>query len=339
MKKIVALFPGQGSQFVGMAKELFDEFKVVKQTFEEASDASGLHIKKLCFEGPDTELTLTEHTQPCLLTASVATFRLAEKELGFTPVAVAGHSLGEYSALVATQAFPFSSAVKWVRARGAAMQRAVPAGQGSMAAIMGLDDDLIQALCQKSQTLAEEKRAAGEAPELTVDCLVSPANFNAPGQTVIAGSSDAVAMAVTLVKTDDAFKGGKAIPLSVSAPFHCGLMKPARDQMAEIFSKVEEKEKPTRLLYPYIPNRTAKLNQEPSSVFELLIDQVDHEVRWKQSVEAMIAKNWEWGCEFGPGKVLQGLAKRIAAPTGKNFGSIGIQDVTSLKAFEIWMKA
>ncbi len=169
-KNVVALFPGQGSQTVGMMKELHDEFKIVRETFEEASDASGLHIKKLCFEGPEAELTLTEHTQPCLLTVSTASFRIAESELGFAPVAVAGHSLGEYSALVATKAFPFSSAIQWVRARGASMQKAVPAGQGSMAAVMGLDDEIILALCQKATEVAKTKRAQGEASGLTVDC-------------------------------------------------------------------------------------------------------------------------------------------------------------------------
>jgi [acyl-carrier-protein] S-malonyltransferase len=337
-QKVVGLFPGQGSQSVGMIKELHDEFKIVKETFEEASDASGLHIKKLCFEGPENELTLTKNTQPCLLTASIASFRLAQRELGFEPVAVAGHSLGEYSALVAAGAFPFSSAVKWVRARGAAMQKAVPAGQGTMAAVMGLDDDLILALCKKATDLATQKRKSGEASDLTVDCLVSPANFNAPGQTVIAGSQDAVTEAVLLVKADETFKGGKAIPLSVSAPFHCALMKPARDEMAKIFKNAQDFETPKKLLFPYVPNRTARINPEPSSVFDLLIDQVDHEVRWRQSVETMIEQDWQWACEFGPGKVLQGLAKRISQPTGKNFTATGFTDLNSLKLFETWLK-
>jgi len=337
-QKIVGLFPGQGSQSVGMMKELHDEFKIVKETFEEASDASGLHIKKLCFEGPESELILTENTQPCLLTASTASFRLAQKEFGFEPVAVAGHSLGEYSALVAAGAFSFASAVRWVRKRGAAMQRAVPAGQGSMAAIMGVDDELLLKLCKNATDAAAQKRKSGETTEFTVDCIVSPANFNAPGQTVIAGSEDAVSEAVALVKSDELFKGGKAIPLSVSAPFHCALMQPARDEMAKLFESVNDSEKPRSLLYPYIPNRTARMNQEPSSIFDLLIDQIDHEVRWKQSVETMIAQNWEWACEFGPGKVLQGLSKRIAQARGKNFVATGFSDLASLKLFETWMK-
>ena len=214
------VFPGQGSQHVGMAKDLHENFKLVRELFEEASDAVSVDLRKLCFDGPESDLTLTHNTQPCLLTASVAAFRVAELETGFKPQLVAGHSLGEYSALVAAGALPFATAARWVRERGQAMQQAVPAGQGTMAAVLGLDDAQVQEVCKLATHNARGKRAAGENSELTVSAMVEPANFNAPGQIVIAGSVDAVAEAVTLIKSGSPVAGGKAIPLSVSAPFH-----------------------------------------------------------------------------------------------------------------------
>lgn len=333
MKKIVALFPGQGSQHVGMGKELFENFKLAKETFEEASDATGLHLKKLCFDGPESDLMLTENTQPALLTTSVAAFRVAESEFGFRPSLVAGHSLGEYSALVANGALPLASAARWVRERGASMQKAVPAGQGGMAAVMGMEDALIEKLCQAAIAAAKTKRASGEVKDMTVDCVCAPANFNAPGQTVIAGSADAIAEAIALIKAGGEFAGGKAIPLAVSAPFHCALMAPARARMAELFSKAAAHEKPATLRAPYVPNRTARITSEPSVVFELLVDQVDHEVRWRQSITTMLEQGFETYVEFGPGKVLQGLMKRIAGAVAKPYTASGVNDLTSVQTF------
>jgi [acyl-carrier-protein] S-malonyltransferase len=337
-KKIMALFPGQGAQHVGMGKELFENFIEARETFEEASDATHLNLKKLCFEGPESDLTLTEHTQPCLLTTSVAAFRVAQKQLGFFPSVVAGHSLGEYSALVCAGALPLATASRWVRERGAAMQKAVPAGQGSMAAVMG-GDEWIDALCAKATESAKAKRSHPEATSsFTVDAIVQPANFNAPGQIVIAGSTDAVAEAVALIKTDPEFAGGKAIPLNVSAPFHCTLMAPARNRMAALFSEAKTSEKPSELQCPYVPNRTGILTREPGVVLELLVEQVDHPVLWKQSFAGLLEQGFELGVEFGPGKVLQGLAKRIAQPLSKTCQVQGMGDLAGLKALETLSK-
>ncbi|MEN9722028.1 MAG: hypothetical protein RJB38_14, partial [Pseudomonadota bacterium] len=314
-------------------KELFENFAIAKETFEEASDAVHQDLKRLCFEGPEADLTLTENTQPCLLTASVAAFRVAAKELDFKPAAVAGHSLGEYSALVAAGALSLASAARWVRERGAAMQKAVPAGEGAMAAIMG-GDDWIDALCEKATLLAQTKRASATSDALSVEPIVQPANFNAPGQIVIAGSSDAIAEAITLIKTDSQFSGGKAIPLNVSAPFHCRLMAPARERMAQLFSEAHANETPRNLVCPYVPNRTARLTQEPGVIFELLIQQVDHPVLWKQSMATLFAQGFSWGVEFGPGKVLQGLNKRISQALHHSCSISGLGDLAGLKALE-----
>jgi [acyl-carrier-protein] S-malonyltransferase len=321
-----------------MGKELSESFAIARETLEEASDAVGVDIKKLCLEGPESDLTLTENTQPCLLAVSVAAFRVAQRELGLKPVAAAGHSLGEYSALVAAGALPLGTAVRWVRERGAAMQRAVPAGQGTMAAVLSMDDAMIDQLCARATERALEKRRAGEWKELTVESIVQPANFNAPGQLVIAGSVDAVAEAVALIKEGSEFPGGKAIPLQVSAPFHCRLMSPARDRMAALFQDAKPGEKPHALAFPYIPNRTARQTQEPGLVFELLVEQVDHPVLWKQSMAAALqAGIADHAVEFGPGKVLAGLMKRIGQAEGKTLAVAGLGDSTGLKAVEtIW---
>lgn len=334
----VAVFPGQGSQHVGMAKELHESFAIVRETFEEASEAVRKDLRKLCFEGPESDLLATENTQPCLLTASVAAFRVAQKEWGFTPQAVAGHSLGEYSALVAIGALPLASAARWVRERGQAMQRAVPAGEGTMAAILNLNDDLIGTLCEQASAAARAKRSA-DACAITVEPVVEPANYNSPGQIVIAGSQDAVSEAIALIKAGGTFAGAKAIPLSVSAPFHCRLMRPARDRMAELFGSATPNEKPKNFACAYVPNRTARINREPGTVFELLVDQVDHPVLWKQSVETLLDAGHTRYVECGPGKVLQGLIKRIAQPRGQSAQLFGISDLATLKATELGAKA
>lgn len=323
---MLALFPGQGAQHVGMAKELFDNFAIAREIFEEGSDAIKVNLKKLCFDGPESDLVLTENTQPALLTASVAAFRVAEKEHGLVPTLVAGHSLGEYSALVAAGALPYGSAMRWVRERGRAMQIAVPAGQGTMAAILGLDEASVRSLCEAATRDAVAKRES--RPEITVDSVVEPANFNSPGQVVIAGSVDAVEEAQALIKSG-AYPGGKAMPLSVSAPFHCRLMKPARDRMAEIFSKAVVT--PGALSCPYLPNRTARVTGESGVIFELLVEQVDHPVLWEQSMKTAMQAGHARAVEFGPGKVLQGLAKRIAKATSGSLEVLSVGNLDSVK--------
>ncbi|MCM2321690.1 MAG: ACP S-malonyltransferase [Oligoflexia bacterium] len=337
MKKFVALFPGQGSQHVGMAKDLVANFRVAAEVFEEASDATQLHLKKLCFDGPESDLTLTENTQPCLLAASVAAFRVVTHELGFRPSAVAGHSLGEYSALVAAEALPLATAARWVRERGRAMQAAVPAGQGTMAAVLGMDDALVEKVCAAATAQAKAKRASGENSEFRVEAVVEPANFNAPGQIVIAGSIDAIQEALAVIKSGE-LGSGKAMLLPVSAPFHCRLMSKARDRMAELFTLATGPEKARTPLYPYVPNRTARLTQEPGAIFEFLVEQVDHPVLWKQSVTTLLEADFTDAVEFGPGTVLAGLNKRISREIGKPCASHGVADSTGLKALETALK-
>lgn len=336
-----AVFPGQGSQHVGMGKELYNNFSSAREIFEEASDAISVDLKKLCFDGPDSDLLLTENTQPCLLTTSVAAFRVAEKEIGFSPEVVAGHSLGEYSALVAIRSIELQQAVRWVRARGQAMQKAVPAGEGTMAAIIGLEDEIVEKLCAQATETAASYRKSAKKSDLSVQAIVEPANFNAPGQVVIAGSVDAVQIAVALTKSDSAFAGGKAIPLSVSAPFHCKLMGPAREHMAEIFSTTAAADRPKRPQCAYIPNRTARVSREEGVIFDLLVDQVNHPVLWKQSVLTLLSLpssvqtvRGPLAVEFGPGKVLAGLIKRIASHAGKPCSQASMGDSASLKNLE-----
>lgn len=333
-KPVVAWFPGQGAQHVGMAKELLENFRVAREAFEEASDAIRFDLRRLCLDGPDSELVKTENTQPALLTASVSAFRVAQTEQGFAPQAAAGHSLGEYSALVASGTISLPTAARWVRERGAAMQRAVPEGQGTMAAVLGLEDSRVEALCQAATRIAIAQRAVANPDELTVEALVQPANFNAPGQVVIAGSTDAIAAAFQLVKTSDDFKGGKALPLSVSAPFHCRLMGPARDRMAEVFALANSSERPRELAFSYVPNRTARLSREPGIVLELLVEQIDHPVLWRQTVTHLLEAGFRQAVEFGPGKVLQNLAKRIPAADGAVMSALSVGDLAGLKALE-----
>jgi [acyl-carrier-protein] S-malonyltransferase len=289
-----------------MGKSLIDNFSVARETFEEASEAIQLDLKRLCFEGPESDLKLTENTQPALVTVSIAAFRVAQAELGFAPTLAAGHSLGEYSALVAAGAIPFASAVAWVRARGRAMQAAVPEGQGGMSAVLGLENDQVRSACEAAMASARKTEP---------DAVVEPANFNAPGQVVIAGSKSALDLAA---KEIQALKG-KVMPLPVSAPFHCALMRPAREAMARIFSAVSPEARPKALRFPYLPNRTARITSEPGVVFDLLIDQIDHPVLWSQSMEAAIASGETQGLELGSGNVLCGLMKRISKASGKSF--------------------
>jgi [acyl-carrier-protein] S-malonyltransferase len=336
MKK-AAFFPGQGSQSVGMGRIFYDEFTVFRQTIEEASDSLHFNLKKLIFEGPESDLTLTENAQPAILSVSVGCFRVAESELGFKSDVNLGHSLGEYSALVSAEALPFAPAVQWVNARGSAMQKAVPVGEGTMSAVIGAEDTDVVSWCKEATETAQgARKISGHAG--TVSCTVEAANFNAPGQVVVSGSVDAVSALEALI-AEKGIRGVMAKRLSVSAPFHSSLMKPAREKMDEIFASAQKEQLLSPLQTPYIPNRTARITSEMGVVFPLLSEQVDHSVLWKQSVEHLIEQGFAAAFEFGPGKVLQGLAKRIAKNKGTAFETYPIYDLESLKVAEGVLKA
>jgi [acyl-carrier-protein] S-malonyltransferase len=287
---IAFLFPGQGSQKVGMGKALAEAFPVARAAYQEADDALGFSISRLCFEGPEDELTLTAHAQPAILTTSVAALRALTQETELRPAVVAGHSLGEYSALVAAGALRLSDAVRLVHLRGKFMQEAVPRGAGAMAAILGLPASDVEAACA----------AAAEA----TGGVVSPANLNGGGQVVIAGAAAAVDRAIALCKE----RGAKrAMPLQVSAPFHCALMRPAAERLAEELARVEL----ARPSVPVVTNVEAEACEEPERLRALLVEQVTSPVRWEESVQkiAFLATR---AIEVGAGAVLAGLVKRIA---------------------------
>jgi len=286
---IAFLFPGQGSQHAGMGKDLADNFTVARQLFEEANDALGFDLASLCYNGPEEDLKLTANTQPAILTTSVAALRVLEAETGLVPAFAAGHSLGEYSALVCAGALAFAAAVRTVRQRGTFMQEAVPIGTGSMAAILGLDLEALDAVCLEA--------AQGQ--------VVSPANYNSDGQVVIAGHTEAVARAIELAKE----KGAKrALPLPVSAPFHCSLMVPAGERLADVLAAITVNE----MSLPVVTNVEAKPNQDSARVCDLLVQQVSAPVRWQETAACMVNLGVERYVEIGPGKVLSGLAKRMA---------------------------
>lgn len=289
MSTIAWLFPGQGSQSVGMGKDLLDASAAARDVFARVDDALGEKLSKIILEGPESELTLTANAQPAIVTVSIAMLSAIKEKTDLAdPAFAAGHSLGEYSALVASGSLALEDAVRLVRARGRAMQEAVPPGLGAMAAVMGVEPAELEGIC---------KEAAG-------DEVVAPANFNAPGQIVIAGHASAVARAGEIVA-----KGkGKVIPLKVSAPFHCALMAPAGKIVESELAKVALK--PPR--FPIVANVDAKPNSDPSRTKDLLVRQVDGAVRWEESVRAMQSAGVTKALEIGPGKVLAGLVKRIA---------------------------
>jgi len=286
---IAYLFPGQGSQHAGMGKELADNFTVARHVFEEANDALGFDLAALCFNGPEEDLKLTANTQPAILTTSVAALRVLSAETGLVPSFAAGHSLGEYSALVCAGGLAFADAVRVVRQRGTFMQEAVPVGTGSMAAILGLGLDDLAVVCSDA--------AQGQ--------VVTPANFNSDGQVVIAGHTEAVDRAIVLAKE----KGAKrAMPLPVSAPFHCSLMIPAGERLATVLNGIDVGE----MTLPVITNVEAAPNQDSARVRELLVKQVSAPVRWQETIACMVELGVDRYVEIGPGKVLSGLAKRMA---------------------------
>ena len=304
MAKIAYIFPGQGSQAVGMGRDLYDNFPVARAVFEEADNALGFRLSEMCFAGDETDLQLTANTQPAILTVSIAAFRAMEAEDFLKPDFVAGHSLGEYSALVATNALSFADAVKIVRKRGEYMQEAVPFGVGAMAAILGADAATVENICR-------------EAAE---DQICSPANFNSPSQTVIAGNTEAIDRAIEIAKE----KGAKrAIKLNVSAPFHCALMLPAQEKLARDLAEIEYDD----LRFPIIENVSAEENKSGTRVKTALTEQVSNPVLWSQSVENLIGKGVETFVEVGAGKVLSGLVRQI----NRDVRSLNVENSESLK--------
>lgn len=318
------IFPGQGSQAPGMGKFLFDEFAAARTTFEEASDALSLDLKKLCFSGSEQELALTENTQPALLTTSVATARVLNTTFGITPTATAGHSIGEYSSFVEGGVFKFADAVRAVRSRGQYMQSAVPVGEGGMTATLGLDEAQAHFLCQWTE------KQSGFKP-------VNPANFNCDGQIVISGSLKALNWLKDNFKSEIFAQNGlpeprraKLIPLSVSAPFHCDLMKPAEEKMRAFLNGIEFKNSSLSIFQ----NFHAKAETDASILKENLIKQVSGSVKWTQSMLAMKQAGHKRFIECGHGAVLKGLLKKIDA----EFEVFSTQNLDDLKLIEAAQK-
>ena len=282
------LFPGQGSQAVGMGKDLFDNYAAAREVFEEADDALGFKLSEMCFAGDEADLQMTANTQPAILTTSIAAYRTMKAEGFAVPPFAAGHSLGEYSALVAAGVLSFADAVKTVRRRGTYMQEAVPAGVGAMAAILGSDLKTIEEACAEA--------AEGQ--------VCSPANINSPSQIVIAGNAEAIDRACEILKE----RGAKrAIKLNVSAPFHCALMMPAQERLAEDLKSLTYGD----FEFPVVQNIDAAANSDPSKVCDALTRQVSSPVRWLQSVEFLSAQGVTTVVEVGAGKVLSGLVRQI----------------------------
>jgi [acyl-carrier-protein] S-malonyltransferase len=304
MSKLAFMFPGQASQYPGMGRDLYDNFPESRAVFDEADAVLGFPISKICFEGSEDDLKLTENTQPAILTVSVAAYRALEKR-GIVPDFAAGHSLGEYSALVAAGAMTFSDSVKLARRRGGYMQAAVPAGEGAMAAILGLSPSDVAEVC---------KKAAGQE-------IVSPANLNSPEQTVISGHASAVKRAVEIASQSGA---KRSVILPVSAPFHCELMKPAQDSfekdlLATTFSP---------LRFPVVTNADAEAITTGDEAREALIRQITLPVRWHESIREMIDSGVTVFIEVGPGKVLTGLMRQI----DRSVRCFNVEDSASLQA-------
>ncbi|MEN4711969.1 ACP S-malonyltransferase [Pantoea agglomerans] len=305
MTQFAFVFPGQGSQTVGMLTELAATYPLVEETFREASDALGYDLWQLVSQGPAEELNKTWQTQPALLAASVAIYRVWQQQGGEQPALMAGHSLGEYSALVCAGVLNFADAVKLVELRGKLMQEAVPEGTGAMQAIIGLDDAAIRKACEES--------AQGQ--------VVSPVNFNSPGQVVIAGNKEAVERAGAACKAAGA---KRALPLPVSVPSHCPLMKPAADKLAVALESITFNAPAVSV----INNVDVKAETDAAAIRHALVRQLYSPVRWTESVEAMAAQGVTQLLEMGPGKVLTGLTKRIV----DSLTAAAVNDTASLTA-------
>jgi [acyl-carrier-protein] S-malonyltransferase len=299
------LFPGQGSQYAGMGKDLAEKFRAAGQVFEEADAALGFALSEVCFNGPAEQLQLTENTQPAILTVSIAALRAMESEGFAAPDFVAGHSLGEYSALVAAGSLSLTDAVRTVRARGRYMQEAVPVSTGAMAAILGADINLVAAACAEA--------SQGQ--------VCSAANINSPNQVVIAGDSAAIDRAIVLVKERGA---RRAVKLNVSAPFHCSLMSPAQERLATDLQSIVFAD----LKVPLVTNVDAGVVRSGAQAREALIRQVTQPVRWLESVEFLAGHGVQSFVEIGPGKVLSGLVRQI----DRNLSCVNIEDEASLRA-------
>jgi len=302
--KSAFVFPGQGSQSPGMGKDLADKFPVAQQVFEEADEALGFALSKLCFEGPAEELQLTENTQPAILAVSIAAFRALQSAGAPAPAFVAGHSLGEYSALVAANVLELSAALRTVRARGRYMQEAVPVGTGAMAAVIGGE-------------LSEIERVCAEASDGEV-CSI--ANINSPGQVVIAGNTAAVDRAIELLKGI----ARRVIKLNVSAPFHCALMKPAQDRLAADLERLHFGDPK----FPVVTNVDARITTAPGELRDALVRQVSAPVRWVESMQLLIENGVDKVVEVGPGKVLSGLMRQ----TSRDIKCLNVEDAASLEA-------
>jgi len=302
--KLAFVFPGQGSQKVGMMQDLYNEYPIVKQRFDEADEALGYSITKLCFEGPDTELVKTANTQPAILTASVACYEVL-KEKDFTPDVVGGHSLGEYSALVAAGVLNFQDAVRLVNKRGQFMQEAVPIGEGAMAAILALPREQVVEICEKVSATVGSVQAV---------------NFNCPGQIVIAGAKAAVEQAAEEMKAAGA---KRAVMLPVSAPFHSRLMEPAAAKLKLELDKVEVRD----AQIPVVANVNGKILTKAEDIKESLVIQAAHPVLWEDCVATVIGTGVEGFVECGPGKVLTGFTKKI----NKDMELANVEDLESLQ--------
>jgi [acyl-carrier-protein] S-malonyltransferase len=299
------IFPGQGSQYLGMGKELADNFRVARDVFQEADDILGWRLSRLCFEGPEEDLKLTANTQPAILASSIAVLRVLQAETGMDAGFFAGHSLGEYSALVAAGALCFCDALQIVHLRGKYMQEAVPVGTGAMAAILGVEPDVVHEICSEA--------AQGE--------IVVPANFNSPGQIVIAGHVNAVQRAIETAKS----RGyRKAMLLPVSVPSHCSLMAPAGERLSDTLRGIDI----LPLQAPVVTNVEAKPNSDSQRVKMLLVEQLSSPVLWDASVREMASRGVSRFLEIGPGKVLSGLVKRI----DKDARTGNVEDVAGIEA-------
>lgn len=303
MTDFAMVFPGQGSQAVGMLAELAEQYPIVTETFAQASDVLGYSLWDLVQNGPEEELNKTWKTQPALLAASVAIWRVWQEKQGKMPQMMAGHSLGEYSALVCAGVIDFAAAIKLVELRGQLMQEAVPAGTGAMYAIIGLDNDAIAKAC--------EEAAQGQ--------VVSPVNFNSPGQVVIAGNKEAVERAGVLCKEAGA---KRALPLAVSVPSHCALMKPAADKLAVALQEIEFKQPEIQV----VNNVDVIAQTDANAIRDALVRQLYNPVRWTETVELIAEKGITQLLEIGPGKVLTGLTKRIS----KEMNAAAVNDIASL---------